>query len=171
MTKFIYNKVETIIKKYNTRNPFKLCTFLDINVYYSNLGSVLKGYYFYQSRIKNIVLNSQIDGNILTTLCAHELGHALLHSNFAAAGNFHDTEFLNSIVPTEFEANLFAAELIISDEQLLCLINDYDTSFFSIAKKLCVPAEILSYKLKMLRDKGLDFNLPVLPKSNFLKYC
>lgn len=71
---FIHNKVEEIIKKYDSRDPFHICRYMNIRIHYKDLGTALKAYYFYQSRIKNIVINSRSGMIVRRILCAHELG-------------------------------------------------------------------------------------------------
>ena len=167
--RFVYDKVNSIIKKYGTRDPFCICRSMNIRIYYKDLGNALKAYYFYQSRIRNIVINSSSSGIVRRTLCAHELGHAVLHGNLAAMRGFRELELFDLSAPAEYEANLFAAELIIPDDELFELLNENDKSFFSIAKELCVPAELLDFKLKILRNKGLNIESPDIAQAAFLK--
>ncbi|PWM21419.1 MAG: toxin, partial [Clostridiales bacterium] len=81
---YISEKADALIKKYDTRDPLALCRELRIQVRYKDLGTAVKAYYFYQSRIKNIVLNSRSGSIVQKVLCAHELGHAVLHGKLAA---------------------------------------------------------------------------------------
>ena len=74
----ISQKIDHLIKKYDTRDPFKLCKELKIKVHYKDLGYALKAFYFYQSRIKNIVINSRSGKIVQRVLCGHELGHSIL---------------------------------------------------------------------------------------------
>lgn len=166
---FINNKVEMIVRRFDTRDPFKICKYMNIHVHYKDLGNSLKAYYFYQSRIKNIVINSRSGMIVRRILCAHELGHSVLHDELATMRGFQELELFDEIVPTEYEANLFAAELIIPDEEVLEFLNDKDKSFFSIAKELYVPAELLDFKFRLLKYKGLKIESPFLVQSNFLK--
>ncbi|MBR6921091.1 MAG: rhamnulokinase, partial [Clostridia bacterium] len=53
----------------------------------------------------------------------------------------------------EKDANLFAAELILDDSDVLEALK-YADSFFSAAAALYVPAELFEYKLRLLRSKG-----------------
>lgn len=71
--------------------------------------------------------------------------------------------------PAEYEANLFIAELIISDEYLLELLNERDKSFFRIANELYVPAELLDFKFRILKNKGLRIESPYVAQADFLK--
>lgn len=132
---YVCEKVNKVIKKYDTRNPFEICSDMNIHIHYKDLGTALKAYYFYQSRIKNIVINSRSRKIMRRVLCGHGLGHAVLHGKLAAVKGFQELGLFDTVVPTEYEANLFVAELIVSDEELLELLNDRDKSFFEIAKK------------------------------------
>lgn len=82
---------------------------------------------------------------------------------------FQESELFDKSDPAEYEANLFSAELIIPDEELLDLINDRDKSFFSIAKELYVPAELLDFKFRILKSKGLRIESPYIARADFLK--
>ena len=166
---FIHEKVDTITRKFDTRDPFEICKNMDIHIHYKDLGTALKAYYFYQSRIKNIVINSRSGMIVRRILCAHELGHAILHGKLAAMRGFQELELFDTLIPTVYEANLFAAELIISDEETLDLLNDKDKSFFSMAKELYVPAELLDFKFRVLKHKCLRIESPYIAQSNFLK--
>lgn len=165
----IYEKVDLLAQKYDIRDPFKICEIMDIHIHYKDLGTAIKAFYFYQSRIKNIVINSRSGSIVRRILCAHELGHAVLHGNLAAMRGFQEIELFDAIIPTEYEANIFAAELIIPNEELLELLNEPDKSFFNIAKELYVPAELLDFKFRVLKHKGMHIESPTMTASNFLK--
>ena len=82
---------------------------------------------------------------------------------------FQEIEMLDMTTPAEYEANLFIAELIISDEYLLELLNERDKSFFRIANELYVPAELLDFKFRILKNKGLRIESPYVAQADFLK--
>lgn len=79
MRKIIEKKVNHLVKKYKTSNPFELCDYLKIRIFYENLGENING--FFQSAPKNkiIHINSKLDYNAKCLTCSHELGHALFH--------------------------------------------------------------------------------------------
>ena len=166
---FIYQKVEKLIKKFGTRDPFKICDNLNIHIYYKELGDSLKAYFFYQSRIKNIIINSNSEDVVCKILCAHELGHAILHENLAAMIGFKELALFDDLIPTEYEANLFAAELMIPDNDLLRMLKEENKSLFDISSELCVPVELLDFKLRVLKKKGLCLVPPCFATSDFLK--
>lgn len=168
-TDIISEKTGALIRKHKTRNPFELCDDLDIRIRYKDLGTAMKAYYFYQSRIKNIVLNTRSGRIVQKILCAHELGHALLHGELAAMRGFQELEMFDMTSRTEYEANLFAAELLIDDNELLELLNDNEKSFFGVAKELYVPAELLDLKFRILKNKGYHLEAPYIAQADFLK--
>lgn len=166
---YITQQVALLIRRYGTRDPFEICKNLDIRIRYRDLGKDIKAYFLCQSRIKNIVINQRTSNSVRRILCSHELGHAVLHRQFAAMRTFQETEQFHSMNSTEYEANLFAAELLIDDKELIKQLTDYEKSFFDIAKELCVPTELLDFKLRILKNKGYFLEPPDISKASFLK--
>lgn len=69
----------------------------------------------------------------------------------------------------EYEANIFAADLLINDEEVLGL-SDSNTSFYEAASKLNVLPELLDFKLRVLKRKGYNIaGTPTVSDSTFLK--
>jgi len=166
---YIARIVEKLTRRYQTRDPYKICGELGIRLRLKYLGLDIKAYYFYQSRIRNIVLNNRVSETVQRILLAHELGHDRLHRQIATLKGFQEIELFDMSIPTEYEANLFAAELLIDDHQLLELLNDNDKSFFGVASTLCIPADLLDFKFRVLKHKGYRVEVPYIANSNFLK--
>ena len=108
--------IEKIVKKYNSRNPFRIAKEMNIKVIYEPLGDI-NGYFTTVLREKQIHINSDIPEQKQLFTAAHELGHALLHPK-------ENTPFLRgntffSVSKLENEANRFAIHLLISDEDLI----------------------------------------------------
>jgi Zn-dependent peptidase ImmA (M78 family) len=69
----------------------------------------------------------------------------------------------------EKEANLFAAELLLSDEDVTEVLNS-DNTFFTAAATLCVPIELLDFKFRIMKRKGYQLaEPPVHSHNDFLK--
>lgn len=168
MIDIISDKVQRLINKYDETDPFRLCEHLGILVVFEKFSNNLKGYYFQQSRIKIIVINSNLPEELQRIICAHELGHAILHKELAAKNTLNDFALFDSVTKPEFEANLFAAELLIRDEALIERLND-DLSFFGVASALYVPAELLDFKFRILKHKGYRLEAPLYARGDFLK--
>lgn len=163
----IIETVEKLIKKYDTRDPYELCKCLGIKIHFYDMEKKLKGFFFYQSRQKNIVIDSNVNDILERILVAHELGHAVLHAQIAMMKGFQDMEVLDGSSLEEDEANFFAAELLLEDSEVLELLSEY--SFFETAKQLYVPAALLDYKFTLLHEKGELVNPMYIRKSDFLK--
>ena len=81
---------------------------------------------------------------------------------------FHDIGLFDESSLTEKEANLFAAEYLLNDEEVLDTLNR-DTTFFTAAAKLYVPIELLDFKFRVMKWKGYKLiEPPISARSNFL---
>ncbi|SMB81070.1 protein of unknown function [Desulfonispora thiosulfatigenes DSM 11270] len=168
MISFISNKVENLIKKHDESDPFRLCQSLGILILYEKFSNNIKGYFLVQSRIQIIVINSNLPEELQRIICAHELGHAILHQKLAAKNTLSDFALFDATAQPEFEANLFAAELLIKDDTVISLLNE-DLSFFDVASTLCVPAELLDFKFRILKHKGYRLEAQLYCHGDFLK--
>lgn len=129
----IIETVGKLVKKYDTRDPYELCKCLEIKIHFYNLEKKLKGFFFYQSRQKNIVIDSNVNDVLERILIAHELGHAVLHTKIAMMKGFQEMEVLDGRSQDEDEANFFAAELLLEDKEVLeCLPLQADVCAFSL---------------------------------------
>lgn len=129
--------------KYDTSNPFDLAACLGIKVIFEDLGTI-NGYYNKQLRMKQIHINQNLPEHIQKLTCAHELGHALIHPN--ANTPFLRNSTFYSVDKLEIEANAFAAELLISDDDIAeyknCTVNQF-------ARMLGYREELIRLKLNM----------------------
>ncbi len=168
MKDYISGDVDRLVRHHDTRDPFALCKALGIRIAYKDLGNIL-GYYTCKARIHTIVLNSRAPKRMLRAVIAHELGHHRLHEKIAALKSVQLLGPFSMLSPTENEANFYAAELLIPDDEILDLICYDDRTFLSIAQEIYVPEMLLLYKLDMLKHKGYDIQAQYEINSDFLK--
>ena len=116
MKKNIKLRVNNLIRKYNTKNPYELCSKMNINIFYMELGEI-KGYYKKVLKNKYIVINDKLDDYSKKIVLCHELGHVILHCNKKI--NFLKNNFLYYSNELENEANEFAAELLSRQYEIL----------------------------------------------------
>ena len=158
-------------KKYGESDPFALCEQMGIKLNYFPLGTAkdaIKGFFLTDRRIKVITINSDLPYVIRRIITAHELGHAVLHKN-AGLHTFHDIGLFDESSMLEKDANLFAAELLLSDDDVFQTLNE-DTTFFAAASILNVPVELLDFKFRVMKWKGYKMaEPPVIARSKFLK--
>ncbi len=164
--------VENLRRTYHEQNPFRLCGEMRILLSREPMGryeGACKGFFLAQSRERIIVVNSDLPDALQRVIAAHELGHAVLHRRDAKIRTFHDFELFDSVSRLEYEANVFAAEYLMPDEEVLERLNE-DISFFDAAALLDVPAELLDFKFRVLKRKGYKVMDPPLQAwGNFLK--
>ena len=170
LTDYILDTVQKTIEKYGTRDPYRICDALKIRIRKMDLKGKIKGYYFYQSRIETIVIDENLSEPFCRILAAHELGHALLHRDTAMLKGFTELELPLSCEKEnsrEREANLFAAELLLDDQDVIDTLKDH--TFFETASTLNVPAALLDYKFYLMHKKGYALTDMNLAASDFLK--
>lgn len=136
---WLKNEVVKLIKKHNTSDPFEIATQKNIYVIKWDLHEQINGYYKYDRRNRYIVINCNLDDDFQRVVCAHELGHAILHTRVNTPFMTKNTFF--SVNKIEREANRFAAELLIPDDSL----QEYD-NIYEIASMHRVPIELVRLK-------------------------
>lgn len=141
----IKHKVESICRKYNSRDPFLIANDMGILLTFEPLGA-LNGYYTKKFRIKHIHINEQLSESEQRFACAHELGHAILHPD-------SNTPFLTrytylSVNKLESEANKFAVEFLIPDDVLCEYVYDYKYTAEQIGRILGYHKELIELRMK-----------------------
>ena len=101
------------VKKYETRNPFRLAEYLNVFVHVGPLGS-RAGCYMFLKNHKCIFLNEDLNDQERMLVMAHELAHSIMHRKENCYFIRNKTLLLTSEIETE--ANMFAAELLIPDD-------------------------------------------------------
>lgn len=138
---WVKDVVNTLVTRYKTSDPFELASQRNIHVIEFNLHHEIKGFYKYDKRNRYIVLNSNLENFQQKFVCAHELGHAELHSRLNTP--FLRASTLYSSSRVEVEANTFAVELLIPDS---ALSKDYQSTIFEAAAEYGVPKEVVHLK-------------------------
>ena len=156
-----------LIRRLQSRDPFLLASALDIEIREDRLGG-LKGYILFQSRMAVIVLNRELAEELRPVVVCHEIGHYLYHRQKAQTRTFREISLFAENCQREYEANLFAAEFLLSDEKVLEQLKE-GRDIFQAAAALEVPPELLDFKLKLLKQKGYAVETCLQASSDFLK--
>lgn len=139
----IKEAVNSLIKKYGTNNPFELCDLLNIKIMYSNLGPEIKGFFQRTPNGFEIVhINSCLEEMEKKYICAHELGHAILHVDLSIV--FFLENRISYKNKYETQADKFAAELLIPDNYLNIEIKNMTISQLSCY--FGVNEQLIKYK-------------------------
>jgi len=100
--------------------------------------------------------------------CAHELGHILLHRELLSGQvPLLEYELFDIQNTAEYEANVFAAELLIDEAELSELIGQ-EADLVAMASSLNVNVNLLLIRLIELRRAGREFRLPFTPDRKFM---
>lgn len=109
----INKKVNSLARKYRTRNPFEMIQGMNVILISFPLCGV-RGFYQYFQRNNIIYIDENLPEHEKSFVCAHELGHMFLHKKANAI--FMDTRTHFTTSKYETEANEFAIRLLISDD-------------------------------------------------------
>lgn len=115
MNRDIKRLVAYYVKKFGTRDPFRIADNLGVLYQFGDIGC--EGCYMYLKRHRYIFLNADLNGSEKEMVMAHELGHAILHRKENCY--FIRNKTFLSTAKIEREANTFAAELLIPDSLIL----------------------------------------------------
>lgn len=167
-SKGIYRKADALINKYGTRDPLVLAPQLGIQVNYVGDFHNLLGMYVYRWRQRAIFLNDRMDEHLTKMVCGHEIGHDIYHRSLAGAEGLKEFELFRMHDPTELEANIFNAHLLLDTEECLDLArNGYDV--WQIASQMNSEMNLVLIKIHELNRLGFDLRLPMEPRSDFFK--
>lgn len=108
-------RVNKLVRKHKTRNPFEMIKGMNVILVFYPLEGV-RGFYQYFQRNNIIYIDETLSDHDKTFVLAHEIGHMILHKKSNAIFMDSRTQFRTS--KYENEANKFAIELLISDESL-----------------------------------------------------
>lgn len=111
----ISKKVDRLVRKYQTRNPFEIIKNMNVILIFYPLEGI-KGFYQYFQRNNIIYIDERLSDKEKLFVCAHELGHMLLHKNANAI--FMDSRTNLNTTKYELEADRFAMNLLISDADI-----------------------------------------------------
>lgn len=141
----IHKLIHSIVRKYNSRNPFDIIKERNVILIFAPLVDV-RGFYQYFQRNHIIYIDENLSEREKMFVCAHELGHMFLHKKANAI--YMDTRTFLNTDKYEAEANLFAAELLIPDEIIL-ENRDYTTE--QLSRLLGYEQALVKLKVKNFR--------------------
>lgn len=143
-----------LVEKHGTRNPFEVAEAEGIKLQFCPDFQTLKGMYKVILNQRFIFLNGNLKRREAKAVLAHELGHDMLHREMAKDSIVQDHFILDMTLKPEYEANLFAAQLLLEDEMVLSLLKRGATKE-EIGRKTGVPPLFVELKTQILEKKGL----------------
>jgi len=138
---------ERLVRRFGTRDPFRIAEDLDYTIIHTPLVGV-RGFYQYLKRCHIIYLDSGLDDNTARFVCAHELGHSILHRGLNRI--FMDTRTFIVTGRYEKEADRFAVDLLHSDEDLQPYLS---RSCDCAAAYMGVSAQLAEYRMSSVEPE------------------
>ena len=136
--------VKALVRKYGPRDPFRIADALGFSVVRIPLEGI-RGFYQYVKRCKIIYIADNLNEADARFVCAHELGHALLHRGYNRI--FMDAHTYFPTNRYEVEANRFAVDLLFDDDDLRFFLN-YPIQL--AADYMGISVELAEYRLKRI---------------------
>ncbi len=167
-SEYIYNKANSIVKKAGTRNPIRIAKELGVNIYYNGEFEDLLGMYTSQQKRRAMVVNNRLDEYLLLMVVAHELGHDTLHREEAKEGAMKEFVLFQMKDTKEYEANAFAAHLLIDTDEILEMAHE-GMDIASMASNFNVNINLMLIKLHELSRLGYDLHAPMETRGDFFK--
>lgn len=165
---YIYDETQKLIRKYKTRDPFKIMDAMHVIVGETSSFQKLKGFCFMSCKTIYVQISSFLSEEEKQIVAAHELGHIILHRTQLKMAPMKDDTLYNMQDNTEYQANLFAADLLLSDADIADMAHNEDLDYFSLCSTLNSTPELMSFKLYSLTKRGQAYHMPMEIQSNFL---
>jgi Zn-dependent peptidase ImmA (M78 family) len=108
---WITDIVNGLVERYETSDVLELCDFLNIEIIKKTHNKDIKSYFFRGSFGNEFIyLNHELDPREERALIAHELGHAILHTDIGVT--YYSTNKLLNKCKLESQADYFATKLL-----------------------------------------------------------
>ncbi|MCI5893057.1 MAG: ImmA/IrrE family metallo-endopeptidase [Clostridiales bacterium] len=165
----IYKITDKLKKQCKSTDPFEIADMLGIMVMLRDDFKKLCGLYTVIKRKRVIILNGNLSENRLKIVLAHEIGHDILHRDMAVNTALQEFMLYDMSARPEYEANMFAADLLLDDDEIYELVSVYRYDMEQIASKLCTDINLVGIKIGSMNYRGYKLT-PGLPvKNNFLQ--
>ena len=164
----IIKAANNIIKKCGTRDPNKITKDLNI-IIVPHYFKKQRGAYKVIQKNRFIFINTELDPIMEQIVLFHEIGHDILHRDKAVTGSFQEFNIFDMRNNrTEYEANVFAAQLALPDDEILEYIH-YGYDIEQIARAMNSDINLVALKVDILISQGYNLR-PQEHKNDFLKY-
>ena len=164
----IYKKTQLLLQKSKTRNPFCIAEDNGLHIRFCDDFKQLKGMYLVIKKNRFIFINSNLPEYLQKIVCAHELGHDILHRHLAESAAIKEFMLYAMSSRPEYEANIVAADILLDDKEIYELARVGHTNKH-IAYELNTDINLIKIKINSMNNRGYKLNLQTKPPADFLK--
>lgn len=157
-----------LVKRFDTRDPFRIAKELGIEVMFCEDFGPLKGMYRVVKRNRFIFINQDLSAGMQRIVCAHELGHDQLHRSLAKGNALQEFMLYDMATKPEYEANIVAAEILLDTDELLEYVYHYGYTSEQIARAMRTDINLVALKIAHLAETGYDLRR-IDHRSDFLR--
>lgn len=163
-----HKRAQEIVRQVGSRDMKRVAKELNIKVLYNDDFVNLLGMYFCKWHHRFIFLNSNLDDIWRNMVMAHEIGHDQLHRDLAGQGQLQEFELFRLNSRTEYEANAFAAHLLMDSDRVYEELRE-GCDEISLARMMNCNINLVLVKLQEMTKLGYDIRPSNYSDSQFLK--
>ena len=166
---YIYKFVKACEAVYGTRDPELILRERKATIKYG-VPDGLRGMIGAVKGKVYVAIGTDMPESMKRITLAHLLGHAVLHRKRIFSGKIYEEPSDDSLYgAAEREADVFAAELLVTDEDILTLRNS-GMSEGQIVSSFGTMREVVMHKLFSMRARGIPVGDETY-RADFLKKC
>ena len=168
-TSEIVRKANYIVNKCGTRDPHKIAEELGVEILYYPF-KFQRGAYKVIMRNRFMFIKDDLHPVMENIVLLHELAHDTLHRDEATkVGGFKEFNIFDiRDSRMEYEANIFAAQIALPDDEFLELA-EQGFDIHQIAKAMCSDVNLVALKTDTLVSQGYRLR-PQEHRNDFLKF-
>lgn len=164
----LFKRADQLVRQCETRDALRIAEEIGIWIYYGENFKDLLGMYTNQWNHRLMFLNPNIDQYLAQMVAAHELGHDAMHRDKAKCGGMKEFVLFNMKDNTEYEANAFAAHILLENDAVYSLARQ-GCDVAEISQALNSHINLVLIKLLEMNKLGYDFRIPCDPDSRFFR--
>ena len=145
LNKNIKNIVDYYVRKCDSRDPFDIADYLNIQIQIGQLGTPC-GCYMFLKNHRCIFFFVYLSENEMKLVMSHELGHAIMHRKLNCYFIRNKTLLLDSKI--ESEANTFAVNLLIPDETIMEIIDNQKCTLEYMSRMLGYNQKLIELRFR-----------------------
>ena len=144
-------RARRLVETTHSRDPFLIAKLLDVDILNVPGCKKQRGAFYVILDQAFIFLSTRLTELEMKLVCAHELGHAVLHKQLAAEKPLCEYDLFLRENDTEHEADAFASEILLDTREVRESI-DSGMDIYECARALGTDVRLLQVKLEGMKQ-------------------